>query len=74
MRSTCCTSRASRRKVCWTVLPPSDDYDELEEAAEILSDPDAMTALEAGLAEVKRGEIVSLQELREELANRRASG
>jgi mRNA-degrading endonuclease RelE of RelBE toxin-antitoxin system len=31
----------------------------LEETAEILSDPDALSALEAGLAELERGETVT---------------
>jgi antitoxin YefM len=53
-------------------LVPIDEYDALEETAEILSDPDAMAALEAGLAEVERGETVTLSELRRELAERRA--
>jgi antitoxin YefM len=51
---------------------PIDEYESLEETAEILSDPDALGALEAGLAEVARGEVVELDELRRELAERRA--
>ena len=54
-------------------LVPIDEYESLEETAEILSDPDALAALEAGLAEIQRGETVSLAELREELATRRRS-
>jgi prevent-host-death family protein len=54
-------------------LVPIDEYQALEETAEILSDPDALSALEAGLAEIQRGETVSLDELREELATRRPS-
>jgi PHD/YefM family antitoxin component YafN of YafNO toxin-antitoxin module len=45
----------------------------LEETAEILSDPDALTALEAGLAEIKRGETITLAELRSELTERRST-
>lgn len=52
-------------------LVPIDEYEALEETAEILSDPDALTALEAGLAELSRDEIVTLDELRRELADRR---
>jgi PHD/YefM family antitoxin component YafN of YafNO toxin-antitoxin module len=48
-----------------------DEYKALEETAEILSDPDALSALKAGLAEIERGETISLAELREELAERR---
>lgn len=54
------------------VLVPVDEYDALEETAEILSDPDALAALEAGLAELERGETVGLSDLRRELAERRA--
>lgn len=52
-------------------LVPIDEYEALEETAEVLSDPDALTALEAGLAEIERGETVTLTELRDELAKRR---
>jgi antitoxin YefM len=52
-------------------LVPIDEYEALEETAEILSDPDALTALEEGLAEVERGETITLSELRSELAERR---
>lgn len=55
------------------VLVPVDEYEGLEETAEILSDPDAIAALEAGLAEVARGETVTLSELRRELAELRAA-
>jgi len=54
-------------------LVPIDEYEALEETAEILSDPDALAAIEAGLAEVERGEIVTLDEVRAELAKRRPS-
>jgi prevent-host-death family protein len=54
-------------------LVPVDEYEALEETAEVLSDPDALAALEAGLAEIERGETVTLAELREELARRRAT-
>jgi antitoxin YefM len=52
-------------------LVPIDEYEALEETAEILSDTDALSALEAGLAELERSETVSLVELRSELADRR---
>jgi antitoxin YefM len=52
-------------------LVPIDEYEALEETAEILSDPDALAALEAGLAELERGETITLAELRDELAERR---
>ena len=53
------------------VLVPVDEYEALEETAEILSDPDALAALEAGLAEIERGETIGLPELHRELAERR---
>lgn len=53
------------------VLVPIDEYEALEETAEILSDADALSALEAGLAEIERGETVTLSELRSELTERR---
>lgn len=52
-------------------LVPIDEYEALEETAEVLSDPDALAALEAGLAEIARDETVTLAELRSELADRR---
>jgi prevent-host-death family protein len=52
-------------------LVPIDEYEALEETAEILSDPDAIAAIEAGLAELERGETVALEDLRRELAERR---
>lgn len=54
-------------------LVPIDEYEALEETAEILSDPDALAALETGLAEIERGETVTFTELRSELAERRAA-
>ena len=47
------------------------EYDPLEETAEILSDPDALAALEAGLAELSKEETVTLDDLRRELVGRR---
>jgi antitoxin YefM len=52
-------------------LVPIDEYEALEETAEVLSDPDALSALETGLAEIERGETVTIAELRAELAERR---
>lgn len=52
-------------------LVPIDEYEALEETAEVLSDPDALAALEQGLAEIERGETITLAELRSELAERR---
>jgi antitoxin YefM len=52
-------------------LVPIDEYEALEESAEILSDPDAVAAIEAGLADLHLGDVVTLDELRAELAERR---
>ena len=54
-------------------LVPIDEYEALEETAEILSDPDAVAALEAGLTELSRDEVISLEDLRRELTNQRAA-
>lgn len=54
-------------------LIPIDEYEALEETAEVLSDAEALSALEEGLAEIERGETVSLADLRSELADRRRS-
>jgi antitoxin YefM len=53
-------------------IVPIDEYEALEETAEILSDRDGIAAIEAGLAELERDETVTLDELRRELAERRA--
>lgn len=52
-------------------LVPIDEYQALEETAEILSDRDAIDAIEKGLADLKRGDTVTLDALRVELAERR---
>ena len=53
------------------VLVPIDEYEALEETAEILSDPTTLAAIEAGLAELARGDTVTLDDLRGELRDRR---
>jgi len=50
---------------------PSDDHEHLKETAEILSDPDLLAAIEAGLLELSRDETVELADLRHQLAERR---
>jgi antitoxin YefM len=55
------------------VLIPVDEYDALEETAEILSDSETLAAIEAGLSEISRGEIVALEDLRAELGKRRSN-
>ena len=53
------------------VLIPVDEYEALEETAEILSDAETLAAIEEGLGEVERGRTVTLAELRRELRRRR---
>ncbi|HET9721217.1 MAG TPA: type II toxin-antitoxin system Phd/YefM family antitoxin [Solirubrobacteraceae bacterium] len=50
-----------------------DEYEALEETAEILSDSETLSAIEAGLADLAREDSVTLDEFREELARRRAA-
>ncbi len=54
-------------------LVPIDEYEALEESAEILSDSATLAAIEAGLAELASGETVTLADLRAELAQRRSA-
>lgn len=53
------------------VLVPVDEYEALEETAEILSDADTMAAIQEGRREVERGDTVTLDELRQERRSRR---
>jgi len=53
-------------------LIPIDEYEALEETAEVLSDSAALDAIDVGLAEISRGETVELADLRRELAERRS--
>jgi antitoxin YefM len=54
-------------------LVPVDEYQALEETAEILSDTATLDAIHAGLDELARGETVDLDDLRHELAEKRAA-
>jgi antitoxin YefM len=54
-------------------LVPIDEYEALEETAEILSDSATLAAIEAGVAELARDEAITLSALRAELAERRAA-
>ncbi|MGI8731451.1 MAG: type II toxin-antitoxin system Phd/YefM family antitoxin [Solirubrobacteraceae bacterium] len=53
------------------VLVPIDEYEALEETAEILADPETLAAINDGLAELERGEAVTLEDIRRELDDRR---
>ena len=55
-------------------LVPIEEYEALEETAEILSDPATLAAIDEGLAEAEQGETVTLEEVRRELAERRSNG
>ena len=52
-------------------LVPFDEYEALEETADILSNRGDLEAIEAGLGELSRAETVDLEELRAELAQLR---
>src|SRR5438105_11377190 len=54
-------------------LVPIDEYEALEETAEILSDSATLQAIEAGLGELARGDSVTLDDLRRDLEDRRAA-
>jgi antitoxin YefM len=54
-------------------LVPIDEYQALEETAEILSDAATLEALQAGLDELARGETIEFSDLRLELAKKRAA-
>lgn len=58
----------TRNGVPAAALVPIDEYEALEETAEILSDPAVIAALDEGLGQIERGETVTLAELRKELA------
>ena len=52
------------------VLVPIDEYEALEETAEILSDEDTLAALRRGLDDLAAGDVVPLEQVREEHADR----
>jgi antitoxin YefM len=54
-------------------LVPIDEYQALEETAEILSDGETLDALQAGLDELARGETIEFSDLRRDLAEKRAT-
>lgn len=55
------------------VLVPVDEYEALEETAEILSDEPTLAAIRRGLDDLTAGEIVPLDEVRAEHAARARS-
>ena len=52
-------------------IVPIDEYEGLEETAEILSDPAALRAIQRGLADLKAGRVSTLDEVRADLAKRK---
>jgi antitoxin YefM len=54
-------------------LVPIDEYQALEETAEILSDTETLSALQAGLDELSRDETIEFGDLRRELAELRTA-
>lgn len=52
-------------------MVPIDEYDALEETAEILSDDETLGAIEKGLRQIEHGETVTLAELRRDIAAQR---
>lgn len=52
------------------VLVPVDEYEALEETAEILSDEDTLAAIRRGLDDLAAGSLVPLEQVRHEHADR----
>ncbi len=52
-------------------IVPIDEYEGLEETAEILSDPAAVSAIQRGLADLKAGRVSTLDEVRADLGKRK---
>ncbi len=54
-------------------IVPIDEYEGLEETAEILSDPAAVRAIQRGLADLKAGRVATVDEVRADLEKRKRS-
>ncbi|MEX2554798.1 MAG: type II toxin-antitoxin system Phd/YefM family antitoxin [Actinomycetota bacterium] len=52
-------------------IVPIDEYEGLEETAEVLSDPAAVRAIQRGIADLKAGKVATLDEVRADLAKRK---
>lgn len=52
------------------VVIPINEYEALEETAEVLSDDDTLVAIRRGLGDLAAGDEVTLDEVRQEMANR----
>ena len=55
------------------VVIPLNEYEALEETAEILSDDDTLAAIRRGLDDLAAGDEVELDAVRKEMANRERS-
>lgn len=55
------------------VVIPLNEYEALEETAEILSDDDTLAAIRRGLDDLAAGDEVELDEVRKEMADRERS-
>jgi len=54
-------------------IVPIDEYESLEETAEILSDPAALRAIQRGLSDLKAGRVTTLDEVRGDVAKRKSA-
>lgn len=52
-------------------IVPIDEYEGLEETAEILSDAAAVRAIQRGLADLKAGRVSTLDDVRADIAKRK---
>ena len=52
-------------------IVPIDEYEGLEETAEILSDPAALRAIRRGLADLKAGRLSTVDDIRADLTKRK---
>lgn len=52
------------------VVIPVDEYEALEETAEILSDDDTLAAIRRGLEDLEAGDVIPLQQVRDDHATR----
>jgi antitoxin YefM len=55
------------------VVIPVDEYEALEETAEILSDDETLAAIQRGLGDLAAGDVVTLDEVRQQFEQRAES-
>lgn len=61
----------TRRGQPRAVLLGLDLYESMQETIEILSDPETVSAIEEGLADIERGDFITLEEYRAKVARDR---